>query len=131
MRRHDDPFRSRDQRSSLVYNEFMHAWVTYELVQLLYIYGLTPLVRSNLKDVPLDLFKLETFLRDRTNQDGNDSKHAESMIKRLFADTEHSAIFKKNDHGKYVILQATYNLCYTISSYHMVVTTGRTLLSKT
>ena len=94
-RRHDDPFRSKDQGSSLVYNEFMHAWVTYELVQVLHIYGLTPLVRSNLKDVSLDLFKIETFLRDRTNQDANNSKHAEVMIKRLFADTEHSAIFKK------------------------------------
>jgi hypothetical protein len=73
----------------------MHAWVTYELVQVLHIYGLTPLVRSNLKDVSLDLFKIETFLRDRTNQDANNSKHAEAMIKRLFADTEHSAIFKK------------------------------------
>jgi hypothetical protein len=73
----------------------MHAWVTYELVQVLHIYGLTPLVRSNLKDVSLDLFKIETFLRDRTNQDANDSKHAEVLIKRLFADTEHSAICKK------------------------------------
>jgi hypothetical protein len=52
-------------------------------------------VRSNFKYVSLDLFKIETFLRDRTNQDANDSKHAEAMIKRLFADTEHSAIFKK------------------------------------
>jgi hypothetical protein len=109
---HDDPFRSRDQGSSLVYNEFMHAWwVTYELVQVLHIYGLTPLVRSDLKDVSLDLFKIETFLRDRTNQDANDSKHAKMMIKQLFADTEHSTILKKNDHGKYVILQATYNIC--------------------
>jgi hypothetical protein len=51
-----------------------------------------PLVRRDLKDVSLDLFKIETFLRDRTNQDANDSKHAEAMIKWLFADTEHSAI---------------------------------------
>jgi hypothetical protein len=93
-RRHDDPFRSRDQGSSLVYNEFMHAWVTYELVQVQHIYGLTPLVRSNLKDVSLDLFKIEAFLRDRTNQDANDSTHAEAMLKWLFADSEHSAIFK-------------------------------------
>ncbi len=52
-------------------------------------------MRSNLKDVSLDLIKIETFLRDRTNQDANDSKHAEAMIKQLFADSEHSAIFKK------------------------------------
>ena len=73
----------------------MHAWVTYELVQVLHIYRLTPLVRSNLKDVSLDLFKIETFLRDRTNQDANNSKHAEGIIKWLFADTEHSANLKK------------------------------------
>jgi hypothetical protein len=95
MRWHDDPFRSRDRGSLLVYNELMHAWVTYELVQVLHIYGLAPSVRSNLKDASLVFFKIETFLRDRTNQDANDSKHAEAMIKRLFADTEHSAIFKK------------------------------------
>ncbi len=95
MRWHDDLFRSKDQGFSLVYNEFIHAWVTYELVQVLHIYGLTPSVRSNLKYVSLDLFKIETFLRDRTSQDANDSKHAEAMIKWLFADTEHSAIFKK------------------------------------
>ncbi len=59
----------------------MHAWVTYELVQVLHIYRQTPLVRSNLKDVSLDLFEIETFLRDRTNQDANDSKHAEAIIK--------------------------------------------------
>ncbi len=73
----------------------MHAWVTYELVQVLHIYRLPPSVRSNLKDVSLDLFKIETFLRDRTNQDANNSNHAEAMIKWLFADTEYSAIFKK------------------------------------
>jgi hypothetical protein len=90
---HDDPFRSRDRGSLLGYNEFMHAWVTYELVQVLHIYKLMPLVRSNLKYVSLDLFKIETFLRDRTNQDANNSNNAEAMIKRLFADTEHSTIF--------------------------------------
>ncbi len=29
---HNDPYKSKDWASSLVYNEFMHAWVTYELV---------------------------------------------------------------------------------------------------
>ena len=97
MRWHDDLFRSKDQGFSLVYNEFIHAWVTYELVQVLHIYGLTPSVRSNLKYVSLDLFKIETFLRDRTNQDANDSKHAEAMIKWLFADID-IAQSLKNDH---------------------------------
>ncbi len=73
----------------------MHALVMYELVQVLHIYRPTPLGRSNLKDVSLDLFKIETFLRDRTNQDANNSKHAEALIKWLFADTDYSAIFKK------------------------------------
>jgi hypothetical protein len=56
----------------MVYNEFMHAWVTYELVQVLHIYSLMPLVRSYLENVSKDLFKIETFLRDRTTLDDND-----------------------------------------------------------
>jgi hypothetical protein len=45
----------------LVYNEFMHAWVTYELVQVVHIYGLMPLVRSNLKNVQRISTKLRHF----------------------------------------------------------------------
>jgi hypothetical protein len=117
-RQHDDPFRSRDCGSSLVYNEFMHAWVTYELVQVLHTYRLTPLVRSDLKYVSLDLFKIETFLRDRTNQDVNDSKHAEAMIKLLFADTEHSAIFKKIIMGNMSYFKQLTTMLYHFSSSH-------------
>jgi hypothetical protein len=73
----------------------MHAWVTYELVQVLHIYGLMPAVRSNLNGVSSDLFKIETFMRDRTSQDSKDSEDAEIMIQQLFAGTEHSAIFKQ------------------------------------
>jgi hypothetical protein len=65
-RRQDDPNKSKDQGSSLVYNEFMNAWITYELVQVLHIYRLTPAVRSNLQDILSDLFKIEMFMRDRT-----------------------------------------------------------------
>jgi hypothetical protein len=75
---HDDPNKSKDRGSSLVYNEFMHAWVTYEFVQVLHIYRLTPAVRSDLNNVSSDLFKIETFMRDRTSQDSKDSEDAES-----------------------------------------------------
>jgi hypothetical protein len=75
----------------------MHALVTYELVQVLHIYGPTLLRRNNLKDFSLDLFKKETFLRDRTNQDANNLKHAEEMIKWLFADTDYCAIIYLKD----------------------------------
>ena len=95
-RRHDDPFRSRDQESSLVYNELMQAWVTYELVQVLHIYGLTPSVRSDLGTVSPDLSKIETYLRDKTKLENDaDVKHAEMLIQTLFAETEHSSIFKQ------------------------------------
>ncbi len=63
-RRHNDPNKPKDRGSSLVYNEFMNAWITYEFVQVLHIYGLTPAVRSNLQDVSSDLFKIETFMRE-------------------------------------------------------------------
>ncbi len=98
-RRHDDPNKSKDRGSSLVYNEFMNAWTTYELVQVHHIYGLTPAVRSNLQDVSSDLFKIETFMRDRTTQNAKDSEDAEKLIQQLFAGTDHSAIFKQMSFG--------------------------------
>jgi hypothetical protein len=92
---HDDPNKSKDRGSSLVYNGFMNAWITYELVQVLHIYGLTPAVRSNLQDVSSRLFKIETFMRDRTTQNAKDYEDAEKLIQQLFAGTDHSAIFKQ------------------------------------
>ncbi len=99
MRWHDDPFRSKDQGSSLVYNEFMQAWVTYELVQVLHVYGLTPLVRSNIKSVSFDLFTMETFLIDRTTHQEGDSEYAAILIQQLFGETEHSATFRQMNMG--------------------------------
>ncbi len=92
---HDNPNKSKDWGSSLVYNEFMNAWITYELVQVLHTYGLTSAVRSDLQVVSSDLFKIETFMRDRTTQNANNSEDAEKLIQLLFAGTDHSAIFKQ------------------------------------
>jgi hypothetical protein len=126
MRRHYDPYKSKDQGSSLVYNEFMHAWITYELVQVLHIYGLMPSVRSNLKNVPKDLFKIETFLRDRTTLDDNDSKYAAGLIQHLFAETEHSTILSR----------WSWEICHTSSSlqpmlYHFSSSYGCNNLKRT
>ena len=96
---HDDPFRSKDQGSSLVYNEFMQAWVTYELVQVLHVYGLTPSVRSDIKNASLDLFTIETFLRDRTTQQEGDSEYAAALIQRLFDKKEYNTIFRQMSMG--------------------------------
>jgi hypothetical protein len=73
----------------------MNAWITYELVQILHIYGLTPAVRSDLQDVSSDLFKIETFMRDRITQNAKDSEDPEKLIQQLFAETDQSAIFKQ------------------------------------
>ncbi len=95
-RRHNDPNKSMDRGPSLVYNEFMNAWIAYELIQVLHIYGLTPAVRSNLQDVP---FKIEMFMRDRTTQNAEDYEDTEKLIQQLFAGTDHSAIFKQMGFG--------------------------------
>jgi hypothetical protein len=96
---HNDPNKSKDRGSSLVYNEFMNTWIIYELVQVLHIYGLMPAVRSDLQDISSDLFKIETFMRDRTTQNAKDTEDAEKLIQQLFAGTDHSAIFKQMGFG--------------------------------
>ncbi len=77
----------------------MNAWITYELVQVLHIYRLTPAVRSNHQDVSSDLFKIERFMRVRTTQNAKDYEDAENLIQQLFAGTDHSAIFKQMGFG--------------------------------
>jgi hypothetical protein len=54
---------------------------------------------SDLQDVLSDLFKIETFMRDRTTQNSKDSQDAEKLIQLLFAGTGHSAIFKQMGFG--------------------------------
>jgi hypothetical protein len=92
---HADPNKSKERGSSLVHNEFMNTWITYELVQVLHIYRLTPAVRSNLQDVSSDLFKIEMFVRNRTTQNARDYEDAEKLIQQLFAGTDLGAIFKQ------------------------------------
>jgi hypothetical protein len=77
----------------------MNAWITYELVKVLHIYGLTPAVRGDLQDVSSDLFKIEAFMRDRTTQNAKDFEDTEKLIQQLFAGTDHSAIFKQIGFG--------------------------------
>ena len=125
---HDDPNKSKDWGSSLVYNEFMNAWITYELVQVLHIYRLTPAVRSNLQDVSSDLFKIETFMRDRTTQNAKDYEDAEKLIQQLFAGTDHSAIFKQMGFGNMTHFKQL--TCYAIISHHHIfASTSRVFLS--
>jgi hypothetical protein len=47
----------------------------------------------------LDLFTIETFLRDKTTQQEGDSEKAAALIQRLFGETEHSAIFRQMNMG--------------------------------
>jgi len=98
-RRHNDPCKKGDRGSSVVYNELMQAWVIYELVQVLHIYGLTPMVRSNLGSYSDSLSKIASYLRDKTKLDSDSKGKVEKMIQKLFAETEHSAMFKQMQFG--------------------------------
>ncbi len=124
---HDDPNKSKDRCSSKVYNEFMNAWITYELVQVLHIYGPMPAVRSNLQDVLSDLFKIETFMRDRTTQNAKDYEDTEKLIQQLFAGTDHSAIFKQIGFGDMTHFKQL--TCYAIPFLDITASTSRVLLS--
>ena len=96
---HNDPCKKGDQGSSVVYNELMQAWVIYELVQVLHIYGLTPTVRSDLGNNSESLSKIASYLRDKTKLDNDSKGKVEKMIQKLFAETEHSAMFKQMQFG--------------------------------
>lgn len=98
-RRFNDPNKKGDRGSSVVYNELMQAWVLYELVQVLHIYGLTPAVRSDLGKCSNSLSKIASYLKDKTKLDKESKEKIDVMIGKLFGETEHSAMFKQMQFG--------------------------------
>lgn len=50
----------------LIFQNFMHSWVCYECVQMLYVFGrIQPRIRSDISDWSSDLNSLFKFISDK------------------------------------------------------------------
>ncbi len=48
-----------------MFQELMHSWVGYELVKVLFIFGLDPKICDDLEDWTPDLFNLFSYMGDK------------------------------------------------------------------
>ena len=75
-----------------MFEHFMHSWVGYEIVQILFKYGLTPKIRTDLQDWSPQLHELFSYFEDK--QSSTSIKPTE-MLEVLFEGTEHCSYFEK------------------------------------
>ena len=80
-----------------MFEHIIHSWVGYELVKVLLKYGLSPSVRSDLKDWSSDLFELFAYFGDKTR---DASKRPTMQMNILFDQTEHVSYFEKIGFGR-------------------------------
>ena len=60
------PYQGSDQRHSLLFHEFMHLWVGYELVKVLQVFGLQPTcIREDVKSWSTDLYDFFMYFSNK------------------------------------------------------------------
>ena len=80
-----------------MYEHIIHSWVGYELVKVLLKYGLSPNVRSDLKDWSEDLYELFAYFDEK--QPGS-TERPNTQLTILFDKTDHCSYFEKLGFGK-------------------------------
>ncbi len=91
------PFHGNDRGKSLLFQEFIQSWVGYELVKLMNVFGLQPIMRTDLADWAPDLFATFTYLTNRTKNEYKDKAY--KTVNKLFDRTKHSSYFSKLNFG--------------------------------
>jgi hypothetical protein len=76
----------------LIFQQFIHSWLCYELVKVLYVFGLQPQKRSDISGWSQELYTAFDYLNNKQHD------HKETALKVLdilFDKTKHNSYFKK------------------------------------
>ena len=93
--------KTKDRGKHATYEEMIQTWVTYEVVKVLYLFGLNPTHRSNLEEIAPDIERYIVYIESNILDDDDDDEDEESHqgIKNIheiiFKHTQHSGIFEK------------------------------------
>ncbi len=94
-----------DRGESLIFRQFIHSWVCYELVKVLHVFGLQPKIRSDIADWSPNLHN--TFGYFTVKKLPEYKEDAMRVLNILFNKTEHNSYLVKNVFGsKQKITQA-------------------------
>ena len=87
-----------DRGEMLIFQSYMHSWVCYECVKILYFFGLQPKIRSDIEIWSPQLDALFKFFSDK--QEYNNHKDvANDVLEILINKTAHTAYFSKLKFG--------------------------------
>jgi hypothetical protein len=81
-----------DRGEMLIFQQFIHSWLCYELVKVLYVFGLQPQIRSDISGLSQELHTAFDYLNNKQHE------HKETALKVLnilFDKTEHNSYFNK------------------------------------
>lgn len=92
------PFKPTDRGEMLIFQNYMHSWVCYECVKILYFFGLQPKIRSDLNNWSPELNDLFTFFSDKQGNN-NKKQDANDVLDIIINKTAHSAYFNKLNFG--------------------------------
>ncbi len=70
----------------------IHTWVTYEVVKMLYLFGLKPTINEKLKERSPNIYNLVKYVTDGKDHEKVSTERAHEV---LFKKTTHTAIFEK------------------------------------
>ncbi len=76
----------------LIFQQFIHSWLCYELVKLLYVFGLQPQIRSDTSNWSQELHTAFNYFNNKQPE------HKEMTMKvldTLFDKTKHTSYFDK------------------------------------
>ena len=90
-----------------IFHKMIHTWVTYEVVKMLYLFGLKPTINEKLKEWSPDIYNLVKYVTDGKDHDKGSAERAREV---LFKKTTHTAIFEKCTLGAKMILTKDKNL---------------------
>jgi hypothetical protein len=98
----NDP-KAKDRGKHSTYEEMIQTWVTYEVVKVLYLFGLNPSHRSNLEEIAPEIEKYIKYIEsnkfDEDNEDEDDEDEEHEDIKNtheiIFKRAHHSGLFEK------------------------------------
>ncbi len=74
----------------LIFQQFVHSWLCYKLVKVLYVFGLQPQIRSDVSDLSQTL---HTALDYFNNKQQEDKEMALKVLNTLFDKTKHNSYF--------------------------------------
>jgi hypothetical protein len=81
----------------LIFQQFIHSWLCYELMKVLYVFGLQPQIRSDISNWPQELHTALDYFNNKQHE-----QHKVLVLKildTLFDKTEHNSYFEKNKFG--------------------------------